>query len=231
MTTPNDTVILKDIVLNLDLAEIAKHMRLREGNSHIDRLAKLVSEAQAIARPKVLYKVAYIESRGDDYVLINGTRLDSRVLKVNLEGAHRVFVYAATCGTEVAEWAKPQQDMLQRFWADAICQVVLLQAIQAFRQHLTDRYKPGHMSFMNPGSLADWPIQQQRPLFQILGDTEAGIGVRLTEGLLMDPIKSSSGIYFPTEATFESCQLCPKLECPGRRAPYDQSLFERKYAQ
>jgi hypothetical protein len=38
-----------------------------------------------------------------------------------------------------------------------------------------------------------------------------------------------SGILFPTEETFASCQLCPREDCPNRRAPYDAELFERKY--
>ena len=45
----------------------------------------------------------------------------------------------------------------------------------------------------------------------------------------MSPIKSVSGILFPTEVTYENCQLCPRDLCPGRRAPYDKALYERKY--
>jgi predicted transcriptional regulator len=54
--------------------------------------------------------------------------------------------------------------------------------------------------------------------------------VRLTESFLMLPTKTVSGIFFPTEATFESCQLCPREECPNRRAPYEQALYESHYA-
>ena len=45
----------------------------------------------------------------------------------------------------------------------------------------------------------------------------------------MVPTKSVSGILFPAEETFASCQLCPRDDCPNRRAPYDPELFERKY--
>lgn len=231
MTTLSETIILDRIPLQFNLDELSKYLHLREDSSRRENLQSLVTQAQAIARPKVLYKVAYVASRGDDYVVIDGTRLDSRVLRVNLEGAHRTFIYVATCGREVADWAKAQSDMLQRFWSDQICQMILVQAIQALRQHLAEQYHPGHVSFMNPGSLPDWPIQQQTALFSMLGNVEESIGVRLTQGLLMEPIKSSSGIYFPTEATFESCQLCLREECPGRRAPYDPDLYAHKYAQ
>ncbi len=84
---------------------------------------------------------------------------------------------------------------------------------------------------MNPGSLPDWPLPQQLPLFQLLGDVEGLIGVHLKESFLMVPTKTVSGIFFPTETRFESCQLCPREDCPGRRAPYDAALFQSRYGQ
>ena len=82
---------------------------------------------------------------------------------------------------------------------------------------------------MNPGSLTDWPLREQRPLFALLGDVRSAIGVELTDTLLMVPRKSVSGIVFVAEETFASCQLCPRYDCPNRRAPYEAGLFERKY--
>ena len=49
----------------------------------------------------------------------------------------------------------------------------------------------------------------------------------LTDTFLMVPIKSVSGIFFPTEVSFESCQLCPRENCIGRRAPYDPALVKK----
>jgi hypothetical protein len=49
------------------------------------------------------------------------------------------------------------------------------------------------------------------------------------DSLMMDPVQSISGIIFPTETSFESCQLCPRENCPGRRAAYDKNLYEKKY--
>ena len=82
---------------------------------------------------------------------------------------------------------------------------------------------------MNPGSLEDWPIQQQTQVFELLGDPLRDVGVRLTDSFLMVPIKSVSGIRYPTETSFESCQLCPREKCTGRRAPYDPELWRKRY--
>ena len=76
---------------------------------------------------------------------------------------------------------------------------------------------------MSPGSLPDWPLEEQRVLFELLGETRKTIGVELTESLFMVPVKSLSGIVFTNEEGFASCQLCPREGCPGRRVPYEGS--------
>ncbi len=224
-----EEVILNHISFQPNLSLLMKKLRLRAGSSYANELESLVRDAQAIAKPKALYRIALIETRGDDYVVVEGTRLTSRVLRVNLEQAHRVFPFVATCGMELEEWLRSIEDMLYYYWADAIAEMALRSAIRALHDHLVERYRPGHISTMSPGSLADWPIQQQRPLFALLGNPKEAIGVQLSDSLLMIPTKSVSGVRFPTEESFESCQLCPMENCPGRRAPYDESLYERKY--
>jgi hypothetical protein len=47
----------------------------------------------------------------------------------------------------------------------------------------------------------------------------------------MSPTHSVSGIIFPTNDDFQSCLLCPREQCPGRRAAYDRTLYERKYSK
>jgi hypothetical protein len=43
----------------------------------------------------------------------------------------------------------------------------------------------------------------------------------------MLPTKSVSGIFFPTETSYENCQLCPRENCPNRRAEYNKALEEQ----
>ncbi len=52
----------------------------------------------------------------------------------------------------------------------------------------------------------------------------------MTDSCLMIPIKSVSGIFFPNADKFESCQLCEREHCQGRRAPYSEELV-RKYEE
>jgi hypothetical protein len=221
--------ILDAIPLQFDLDQLSKQLRIKEGAGHLEKLKKLAEQAQVVGKPKAFYRMAYIEERTDDRVKVNGVWLSSRVLQVNLEKAHRIFPFVATCGRELEEWSQPITDLLEKYWADAIKETALRQTVKYLNEYLVENFRPGNLSRMNPGSLPDWPLAEQRPLFTILGEGPGAIGMQLTEHFLMLPIKSVSGIWFPTEESFESCGLCPRENCRGRRAAYNQDLYARKY--
>ena len=221
--------VIDRIAFQPNVEALAAQLHVDRTSPYFEELASCVHEAQAVARPKAMYRVGYIESRGNHSISISGIQFSSRVLCVNLEKEHRVFAYLATCGVEIQEWAHSLDDPLKQYWGNAIQESALRAASRALSADIDERYQPGKTSAMAPGSLGDWPLSEQRPLFALLGDTVQAIGVRLSESLLMIPTKSVSGIRFPTEERFESCQLCPRVDCPGRRAPYDGELYARKY--
>jgi hypothetical protein len=120
--------------------------------------------------------------------------------------------------------ADASQDLLEKYYLDSIGNAALIRARKYLEDELRARFAMEGLSFMSPGSLEDWPIEEQRPLFSLLEGVENAIGVKLNESLLMIPRKSVSGIFFPTEVTFYSCQLCPRKPCEGRKAPYKEDL-------
>lgn len=226
-----EATVLNPLPFSVDVPALLKRLHLREGSGQVDEVRRLVAEAEQVARPKAIYRLGFIESKEPDAVVVDSIRFTSRVLRVNLDTLQRVFAFVCTSGRELEGWAEGQEDLLARFYADAINQAVLGSAIAAFHSHLAAAFSLHQSATMNPGSLGDWPITQQRPLFALIGDVTGCIGVELTPSLLMVPTKSVSGILYPTEETFASCQLCPREECPNRRAPYDPELFDRKYRQ
>jgi len=229
MQTKMNLTILDAIPFQLDRAALLKRLRIKDDSPYLADVQRLADEAQAIARPKAFYKVAFIDARDDNHVVVDGVKLTSRVLCVNLEPVHRVFPYVATCGVELDAWAHAQEDMLYQYWADVIKEMAVGKAMQTLFEQMTEHYGLGKMAVMSPGSLADWPLPQQRPLFAILGDVRDAIGVELSDSCLMIPNKSVSGLRFATADDYANCQLCPRDPCPNRRAPYDDTLYERKY--
>jgi len=220
--------VLDNIPVTLEPERVIQRLRVRNQSQTImEMVGELIDAVLPVARPKAIYALAGVDNQQEDTVDIDGVRFTSKVLRVNLDGINRVFPYVATCGREVDEIEVAPGDVLKAYSLDIIKMMVLGSAIKHLSEYLERRYRPGQMSHMNPGSLPDWPLDQQEQLFSVLGDVEAAVGVTLTEGMLMVPTKSSSGIYFPTEVRFESCQLCPREDCVGRRVPYDPALVEQ----
>jgi hypothetical protein len=97
-------------------------------------------------------------------------------------------------------------------------------------EYIKEKHHIPQVALLNPGEIEDWHITQQRPLFSLFQDSQSQIGVSLTSGGVMKPIKSRSGFIFANETGFLSCQLCTQLKCPGRRAKYDPELQKQYLA-
>jgi len=190
----------------------------------LSEIEPLVDVALTLIEPRALYKVRYIDEKLDDAVIVDGMRLTSRVLRKNLDQAERVFPFVITLGRKLGEKQTVSSDLLENFYLDTIGNVALNSARKQLRHHVKSKFAVEKISSMAPGSLADWPIEEQGPLFKLLGGVETSIGVQLTDSLLMLPAKSISGIFFPTAVSFVSCQLCPRKRCESRKAKYDAKL-------
>jgi len=221
--------ILDNIPFELNIDAVFAKLRVDKEGEYAGEVQELVEIVTPIIRPKAIYDVSYIENKNHDKVDIGGITFTSRVLRVNLDEVERVFPYIATCGKELDEVGIPSDDFIKHFWLDAIKEMALGASSGYLSNYLKTKYALGKTSRMNPGAgdVDVWPIEQQKQLFSIFGNVEDLIGVKLTDSFLMMPNKSVSGILFPTEIRFESCQLCQREECPGRRVPYDEHFLGR----
>ena len=208
------------IPVTLDVTEISARLRFDPVRAGFDSLDELIALAQGLILPRAVYDVAYVGAKGEGTVEVAGVTFQSTVLRANLDGVNKVFPYIITVGPELERAAAAQGDLLKQYYLEEMANYALEQAADWLSGQLEARYSLGKLSNMSPGSLEDWPITEQTKLFSIFGDTESLIGVRLTDSMLMLPRKSISGILFPSEEGFTSCQLCDRERCPGRKAPY-----------
>ncbi len=219
---------LTDIPFSLNAASLCVESHVEAGSSDAAELESLVELALQIGKPKAAYTVSFVESRDGDAVRIAGVSFASRTLARNLESVERVFAMVATCGREMDEAFASEGDLLKGFWWDLIKGQLLIAANRYLGDHLHRKFRLGKTAIMRPGSgdATVWPIEQQQGLFALLGDVEEAIGVRLTESFLMVPNKTTSGILFPTETDFRSCEVCHRENCPSRHAPFNKTLWE-----
>ena len=215
--------ILDNLKVDISLNDVCRRLHMGP-DSDVSEIQPLIEVAMALIEPKAIYEVSYIEDKLEDAVMVNGRHLTSRVLRKNLDQAERIFPFVITLGPKLGEKQADSTDLLENFYLDTIGNVALNSARKQLKRHLKSEFALEKISSMAPGSLPDWPIEEQAPLFKLLGDVDAAIGVKLSNSLLMLPAKSISGIYFPTEVSFFSCQLCPRERCESRKAKYDPKL-------
>ena len=210
--------VIENIPIKLDSDDLVKGLRIRRNVEYIKR------SLAPVMNPKALYSISFVDKIEGDQVTIGDTVFTSKVVRMNLEQVGRVFPYIVTAGSELddVELSKRQSAML----LDQVKTVVVSNAYQYLRIHLAEKYGIKKLSSVAPGRLDEWPLTQQRELFSLFGDNVDRIGVRLTKTCLMVPVKTVSGLLFPSEAGFESCELCSREKCMGRRAAYDPKQVE-----
>ncbi|WP_020613265.1 vitamin B12 dependent-methionine synthase activation domain-containing protein [Sediminispirochaeta bajacaliforniensis] len=201
---------------------LARRVRLDLAPDMEGSLRGLLETALKIARPRGIWMTTYIEKRDDQGFSSGGERFSSSLAARNVAAVHRIFPYLVTCGPEFDEMELPGTDMLEGFWLDEIKELALGAALKAVRTDLRTTHKTTTIHSMNPGSgnIDVWPIEEQRPLFRLIGeDAQRWSGVTLTDSLLMVPNKSISGFFFTGTSNYESCAYCDRHDCPDRRAP------------
>lgn len=220
------TRIITNIQLKFNTDAMKAKLRITE-QEDMDLFNEMIKTVLEIANPKLIFKASYINERHEDAVTIDGRRFDCKLMKNNLADVNRVFPFTVTCGRELYDWAKKINDIFVQYWADHIMEVVLRNAVAVLYDTIKIQYGVSKLSSMNPGSLEGWPIEQQIPLFELLDNKQAEIGVELTESYLMIPQKTVSGILFKSKSGYTNCKLCEMVNCPSRRSPFEPGLREK----
>ena len=206
----------------LPIDTVLSELHMDRKHKLFNRISTICESAARAAKPVAIYSAFTPEIR-DNAIFINGILFKEPFVHKMLAGNDIVIPYVATCGPELEEWSQTYHDMFDKFAADAIKECYLDAVRDSLLSEVQEKYFDPEKSIsrINPGSLNEWPITGQIPLFKALGGVTGDIGVELKDSLLMVPVKSVSGIIFQTDTPYHNCQLCPRANCPGRTAPYE----------
>lgn len=213
--------LINSISYEINQKIVADRLHLNENLRTSSDFKIAYTEALRLINPRAIYGQGTVREKDGYIVIIDDQKFSSRVLSKNLELVEIVFPFLITLGRELEDHTKKLSRVTQQFYMDFIGDIILQQSIVYLERHLKKKHSYKYVSSMSPGSLKDWPIDEQIPLFSLFGHISDEFGVRLTSSLLMSPRKSISGIAFPTMTPFITCQLCLRNQCPGRRAKYN----------
>ncbi len=194
-----------------------------------DELEELIASAADFFHPCAVYRV--LEPLTDaQSAQLDGVRFDYPYVADKLKGSPFAVPYVITCGPELEQWSVQfREDPLASFWAEELKKIALNCVGNALHQEMRRLLALEENQFLaslNPGSIKPFPIEGQKPLFTVLGEEETArlTGVRLQPSMLMLPYKTGSGIYFLSDREYHNCMLCPRDDCPNRRAPKAEGI-------
>ncbi len=215
-------VIFEEIPFQLTLEQLSASPHLY-GAEPDDYTLELWEQAMTLVKPKAAVMLTDVQKDAEGKVCaVGGQDMSGPLMDHSLGKLNRAFVYVASCGMEVL--ALGEDDPMANAALLPVRMMALGAAIGYVHQQVQERFQTGKLAALNPGSLPEWPLTEQKKVFAILGDAPEKIGVRLTPSCFMFPTESSSGILFETEHEYRNCMICTRLDCVGRQAPYDKEL-------
>lgn len=218
----------ESIPFEIDIPYMLEKMNIIRENKRTDEIVGQLLEGAQIAVPKAIYGQALIQKRGEDYLVADEIRFNSRILRINTQKTDWLYPYLATAGRELEAWSERFSSPMERYVASLIEEEACRKAMTTVFQTIDTPHELQFPSSMNPGSLEDWPLSEQRNLFKLLKDSHGTIGIELLDSLFMKPAKSVSGIRFSGIHAYTNCQICTRHQCDGRMEPYDPDA-ERRY--
>jgi len=194
------------------------------------RIASLIDDyvgnVHHLVEPSYSCVIRDINMVQDSRVVIEGSIVfESKVIAPLLEQCEKAAVFMVTIGEHLEETAYRLAEeglIVQATVLDAVGSVAAEEVANFVQGRvreiandqglvISQRFSPGY---------CDWDISQQRMVFwAVNGDS---MGIHLTDGCLMIPHKSISGIIGigPRDGNVENynpCKTCDKHDCQGRR--------------
>ena len=202
---------------------LVKVLKLRNENM-IDNVMEVARETAKHVKSKYVFTECKIEEKGEGYVKLAGVEFKSRILAKKLKDCDVVFPYFSTCGLEVAEHTESLEDVFDKYVSEKVEYLALRQIRENMRDRIKNDYNVQGISHINPGSIKDWSTIEVNKIYNLLKNP-INLGISVLESGMINPVRSVSGFMFLSESEFHNCILCRKVDCPNRRAEFDEEEY------
>ncbi len=213
--------------IHIDAHQVLRILGYRDGCAPSARLLSLVNNYVEKARQLFKASYSYIISdikriEGSQVFTENSLVFESKVIAQLLKHCEKVAIFLLTLGNRLDETMRDLAEnglileavVLDAVGTDGIERLAefvqgRITAIAKVQGYCTSRrFSPGY---------CDWALPQQEMVFQAVNGNFPD--VRLTEGFMMIPQKSISGIIGLGSSEVEDynpCRNCKEMDCPGR---------------
>ncbi len=224
---PLASEILSRLPITLQTADVLRSVGYPLGAAApppvVRAIERLLVEAQSHLRPRGTYSLYAVTAQTAHSLQIGGATIAGNIGEF-LHGARRIAVFMVTVGSEITRRAEAHcraGDAFAGLALDAIGSWAAAAAAEALLKHLASQLSPGESFTLrySPG-YCGLDLKQQRTLFKLA--PAGAVGLSLLPSLLMEPLKSISGIVGlgPEESVgihLSPCERCPQVGCHMRR--------------
>jgi hypothetical protein len=202
----------------------------RVSSASLRRIDLMTEEIEGMLKPQLSYRILdLVDINRSEIELSEGSRFKSRKLAKAMAKAEAVCCFLATVGPAVdkaVERLMQKQRYADAYVLDAMgsmsAEDVVVQFYRRMAKRQTEKKRAVTLRF-SPG-YCDWPLQQQRQLFNLFEETDSP-EVILSDSCLMSPRKSVSGLFglLPpgiegAAPAYNPCNTCSQKDCIARRS-------------
>ena len=214
--------VIDPIPVELDAAELTRRLKPPKLT---EELVQLLEKARPLIEPKAACTSIHVARCENDLVYVeSGHALRGIVIADMLEAGQEIIPYVVTIGPRLETEIGKEKNLLHSYLLDMIGTYALHKAMSYVKSCETEVLgdERGAVSDFSPGTGtgALFGLEQQKPLFEILHQAVATIGVHLSSSLMMVPRKSESGILAATQYEYVACAHCPRKRCDSRSTPF-----------
>lgn len=218
-----------DLPVRLCAQEVLRAMGCRDESKVREEVrgltARVLQQARGMLKPRAVYAVRAVERMTDTELKMAGSAAIHGPIAGFLKPAKRVVTFVITVGDAVEKRASALMsdgDMLEGYAWHAIGSAAADDACDSLIQHLLGQEATpdeGITPMFSPG-YCGLGIEQQQAIFSIVD--AAAIGVKLHDSMIMEPIKSVSGLMGigpldQVDVYGVPCQYCELPTCSMRR--------------
>ncbi|MFA0815422.1 MAG: hypothetical protein ACC608_06495 [Anaerofustis sp.] len=187
-----ERIILTDIPVSYDPEAIAATAHIRKESDMYEDLEAGAPLAKAAVKARAVLKQFPVDSAEGDTVTIAGTPFQSKTVCDAVAGQPYVYLGVVSAGEEISALDDIEDEIVAYYLETN----TLKQACDATRAYLNEHCGYQNADFFEPGSIADFAIENNQTVFTMLGTVTEDIGVVLRDSGFMKPTITLSGIFY-----------------------------------
>jgi hypothetical protein len=183
-------IIFDYIPVKLDRAALMQANHIKPDTDLAEEFIGVLEASETVLRCKAVIKEVVLDALTESEAVLDGTVFSSSYVASSLRGKSRVFLYVMTVGNEIYACEDADYPVL----GDIVKQAALDEAMRYTLAYISQNYGGGNISFINPGTLDDWPVELNKVIFNMIGEVTELTGAVMSQSGFMKPWYSSAGL-------------------------------------